>query len=370
MKITSVDVFECPGSRYAWVFLRIHTDEGLYGVGQASSGPGSAMVAAAARKLDQWLVGEDPSRIEHINLKLYKLFSSIGSRGFISALISGVDIALWDLRGKQLGLPIYELLGGRFRNDLVLYSNGWSRGCDTPEEYAEAAKATVDEGHTAIKLDPYKLDDSPRQHGGGMMPAGEARGTAIIQAIREAIGPDVEILIDAHGKFDVPTAVRLAKSLEPSGIGWFEEPVPPENVDALRQVREQISVPLCVGERLIGRYDFRPILEQRLCNYLMPDVIRTGGISELKKIAVMAEPYFVPISPHDATGPITMIAGAQTMMSVPNFYRLEISYAELPLYNKAMDPPLDVRNGTFYVSDRPGLGHDLSSDYLAQALPG
>lgn len=368
MKITSVDVFECPGTRYAWVFLRLHTDEGIYGVGQASSGPGSSMVAAAARKLDQWLIGEDPTRIEHLNIKLYKLFSSIGSRGFISALISGVDIALWDIRGKQLGLPIYELLGGRFRDDLLLYSNGWSHGCDTPEDYAAAAKKTVDVGHTAIKLDPYKLDDSPRQHGGGLSMSASARGTAIIQAIRESVGPDVEILIDTHGKFDVPTAVRLAKAVEPSVIGWFEEPVPPENVDALRQVKDQISIPLCVGERLIGRYEFRPILEQGLCNYLMPDVVRTGGISELKKIAIMAEPYFVPISPHDATGPITLIAGAQTVMSVPNFYRLEIAYSELPQYNKALDPPLDVRNGIFYVSDRPGLGHDLNPDYLAEAL--
>ena len=119
---------------------------------------------------------------------------------------------------------------------------------------------------------------------------------------------------------------------------------------------------------MIGRYEFRPILEQGLCNYLMPDVVRTGGISELKKIAVMAEPYFVPISPHDATGPITLIAGAQTVMSVPNFYRLEIAYSELPQYHKALDPPLDVRNGIFYVSDRPGLGHDLNPDYLAEAL--
>jgi galactonate dehydratase len=144
--------------------------------------------------------------------------------------------------------------------------------------------------------------------------------------------------------------------------------VPPENFDALHQVKEQVMVPICVGERLITRYDFRPILEDQLANYLMPDVIRTGGISELKKIAIMAEAYYVPVSPHDATGPITLIAGAHTMMAVPNFYRLEIAYSELPIYNEALDPPLDVRDGYFYVSDRPGLGHEFNEKYLVEQV--
>jgi galactonate dehydratase len=370
MKITAVKVYHCKGSRYPWVFLKIETDEGITGVGQASSGPGSAMVAGAARNLEPWLVGEDPTRIEYIWTKLFRMFNSIGSRGFASALISGVDIALWDIRGKQLGLPIYQLLGGKFRDRLVLYANGWFTGCKTPEQYARAAKKTVAEGHTAMKLDPYIqfLPPEPRQHGGGMSGSGEEQATAIIAAIRETVGPDVEILIDAHGNYDVPTAVRLANRLAPYRIGWFEEPVPPENHDALRLVKEQVSVPLCVGERLITRYDFRPILEDGLANYIMPDVIRTGGISELKKIATMAEAYYVPVSPHDATGPITMIAGAQVMMTVPNFYRLEIAYSELDLYNQALEPPLDVRQGYFYVSDRPGLGHELREDYLAQQV--
>ncbi len=270
----------------------------------------------------------------------------------------------------MLSLPIYQLLGGAFRDRLALYANGWFNGCRTPEQYASAAQKVVEDGHTALKLDPFThfLPPEPRQHGGGMSGTGESQAAAIIQAIREAVGPDVEILIDAHGNYDVPTAVRLANRLAPYRIGWFEEPVPPENVDALRQVKEQVSVPICVGERLITRYDFRPILERGLANYIMPDVIRTGGISELKKISTMAEAYYVPVSPHDATGPITMIAGAQVMMTVPNFYRLEIAYSELGLYNQALEPPLDVRQGYFYVSDRPGLGHELREDYLAQQV--
>jgi galactonate dehydratase len=191
----------------------------------------------------------------------------------------------------------------------------------------------------------------------------------IVAAIREAVGPGVEIFIDAHGRFNLPTAVRLANRLAPYRIGWFEEPVPPENWDALRQFRDGSDVPVCVGERLYTRWQFRPVLEQKLADYIMPDIIRTGGISEMKKIATMAEAFFVPISPHDATGPITLIAGAHTMMTTPNFFRLEIAYSELPVYQEAMDPPFEIHDGYFHVSDRPGLGHDLKPDYLERAIP-
>ena len=368
MKISGIEVFHTPGWRKKWVFLKLHTDEGITGIGQVASGQESAMVAAATRNLEQWLLGEDPAYIERMWVKLYKLFTGLGSRGFASALISGVDIALWDIRGKQLGLPVYQLLGGSFRDSLVLYAN-INRLCarfTTPEEYADLARKTVAQGYEALKLDPYMrfLGSKPRQHGGGISPQGEAQGAEIVAAIREAVGHDVEILIDAHGNFDVPTAIRLANSLAPYSITWFEEPVPPESYEALKQVRERVSVPICVGERLFTRYDFTPILEQRLSDYLMPDVIRTGGISELKKIAIMAEARFVPLSPHDATGPLNIIAGAQTMMTVPNFYRLELALSELELYNQALDPPLDIRGGTLFLPDRPGLGFELREDFL------
>jgi galactonate dehydratase len=370
MKITGVTAYHLPGTRYPWVFLRLDTDAGLHGLGQISSGPNSAVVAAAASRLGPLLIGEDASRIEYLWHKLYAGFNSLGSLGFVSAIISGVDIALWDLRGKVLGLPIYELLGGRFHDRLVLYSNGWFSGCTTPEEFARAAAQTVADGHTALKLDPFRRGHTYlSRYAAGYPPEDDLEAVAIVEQIRAAVGSGVEIFIDAHGRFDLPTAVRLANRLAPYRIGWFEEPVPPENVDALRQFRDGTDVPVCVGERLYTRWQFRPVLEGKLADYLMPDIIRTGGISELKKIATMAEAFFIPISPHDATGPITMIAGAQVMMTTPNFFRLEIAYSELPRYQEALTPPLDVRGGYFYVSDRPGLGHDLREEYISQAIP-
>jgi galactonate dehydratase len=372
VKITNVTAYHVPGTRYAWVFLRIDTDAGISGTGQVSSGPNSAIVAAAASRLGPLLVGEDPSQIEYLWHKLYAGFNSLGSLGFVSALISGVDIALWDLRGKALGLPIYDLLGGKASQSdgLLLYSNGWFAGCSTPDDFARAAAKTVADGHTAIKLDPFRGGHAYlSRYAAGYPPEADLDAVAIVERIREAVGPGVEIFIDAHGRFELPTAVRLANRLEPYRIGWFEEPVPPENWDALRQFRDRTNVPVCVGERLYTRWQFRPVLEQKLAEYIMPDIIRTGGISEMKKIATMAEAFFVPISPHDATGPITLIAGAHTMLSTPNFFRLEIAYSELELYQQVMDPPFDVRGGFFYVSGRPGLGHELRTDYLEKAIP-
>ena len=370
MKITDVTAYHLPGTRYPWVFLRVDTDEGVHGWGQVSTGPHSNVVAAAASRLAPILVGEDPTRIEFIWHKLYASFNSLGSLGFVSALISGVDIALWDIRGKTLGLPIYELLGGKFHDRLILYSNGWFNGCETPQEYARAARATVDVGHTAIKLDPFKRGAAYLAgYAANYPPDQDYAAVEIIEAIRTEIGDNVEIFIDAHGRFNLPTAVRLANRIAPYRIGWFEEPVPPENWDALRQFRDQTSMPVCVGERLYTRWQFRPVLEQKLADYIMPDIIRTGGISEMKKIATLAESFFVPISPHDATGPITLIAGAQTMMSTSSFFRLEIAYSELEVYQQIMEPEFDVRDGYMHVSERPGLGHAPREDYLSRTIP-
>ena len=368
MKITAINSHIGYGPRYPWVFLTIDTDEGLTGLGQAQGGIVAHMIHKAIPHLGDLLIGEDSSRIDYIWTRLFSVLNSTGNRGFGSALISAVDIALWDLKGKRLGLPIYELLGGKFRDNLRLYSNGWFNLGNTPEAYARAAFETVAEGHTAIKMDPFETldfkDVAPLQHGHTISPSNLRQGVEIARAVRNAVGPDIEILIDLHGRYDVAAAVRVGKALGEFDIGWLEEPVPPENHDALAIVKDQVPMPICVGERLFTRWDFRPILDKQLANYIMPDIVRCGGISEMRKIATTAEAYYIPVSPHDATGPITMAAGAQVMMSTPNFYRLEIAYSELDYYNAALTPHLDVRNGFYHVPNTPGLGHELNPDYV------
>ena len=263
-----------------------------------------------------------------------------------------------------MGRPVYDLLGGPVRDSILLYTHP---KYGPPDAFAESARQQVEEGYAAIKADPFWDEMAPHATAymsGVISRRGEEMGAERVAAIRDAVGPEVEILIDCHGNFDVASAIRCAKTLAPYNITWFEEPVPPESYDALRQVREAVDVHICVGERLFTRWDFLPVLQNRLADYLMPDICWTGGISEMKRIASMAETYYVAMSPHGAMGPIQTLAGAHTMMTVPNFYRLEIVSLWAPAFNATIDPPLDIREGVLHLSERPGLGIDLNMDYI------
>ena len=378
MKITDLKIWVVKPEQEgrSFVFFKIDTDEGVSGVGEATSsgGGGSVIVGNMARFLRdstagddfrESLIGEDPQYIDLIWHKLYRRFTGGGGfGGFVTTLLSGIDIALWDIRGKVLGLPIYRLFGGPVWDDVPMYTHV---APGDPDRAAAQAKRLADEGFTALKTDPFMPE--MRQHHrrymkGEISPRGAALGVDTIAAMREAVGPDVEILIDAHGNFNVPTAIRLARRLEPYDIGWFEEPVQPNSNDALRAVREAVDVPLCVGERLYHRWDFVPILKDRLAEYLMPDILWCGGISEMRKIANLAESFYIPVSPHDASGPVNILAGAHTMMTVPNFYKLEFNHAALDVHNRIISEPLDIRDGTLHLSERPGLGVELDEEYL------
>ena len=351
-----------------YVFVQVDTDEGLTGWGEITTYPGlvaNRAIAAMLREVKDVLVGEDPTRIEAIWHKLFRLFTYMGTRGATTAMISGIDIALWDIRGQALGLPIHELLGGPVRETVPLYVHfGYS---SSPDQMARNARGQVERGATAVKTDPFMAAgglSNTTYISGQIEPSVEQRGVDIIAAIREAVGPDIEILIDAHALYNVPTAVRLATRLAPYNITWFEEPVPPESYHALQQVRDQVPTRICVGERLYTRFEFVPIFEGRLADYIMPDVTWTGGITELRKIAAMAEAYYIPISPHDASGPVNLMAGAQVSMTVPNFYKLEARRVHFDFYNAFLTEPLVVEQGALLVPRRPGLGVSLDLDYL------
>ena len=358
-----------------YLFVQVDTDEGITGWGEITpypGGVGNRAMAAFVREVGELVIGDDPSHIEFIWNKIFRTMTYVGSRGAVTAALSAIDIALWDIRGKALGLPVYMLLGGPVRDRIGLY-------CHPPEPQdpvsaAEDAREIVASGHRAFKFDPF-MHAIPEGNAwymdGQISQQGLEEAVEITAAIREAVGPGIELLIDAHAKYNVPTAVQLAQRLEPYDIFWFEEPCPPESYHALKQVRDQIPQKICVGERLYTRWDFVPIFEGNLSDYVMPDVTWTGGISELKKISTLAESYYVPVSPHDAAGPINVIAGAQVMMTVPNFYKLETSRYDLSAYDRFIDHPLDIRDGDLYVSDRPGLGMELDAGYLqAHAVEG
>lgn len=355
-----------------YLFVEVNTDEGVTGWGEVTCTRDQAnrAVASLIRHTSDILEGNDPKNIEKIWHKVFRHFTYMGSRGATTNVISGIDIALWDIRGKVLGVPVYELLGGPVRDAVDVYCHPEDGA--TPESLAQHCKAIVETGQKSIKTDPWHPHHSDEVDGymsGRLSDEAENLGVERIAAAREAVGPDIEILIDNHARFDVPTAIRLAKALEPYDIFWFEEPVGVESNTALKQVRDATNVPICVGERIHTRWEFVPILEQGLADFIMPDITWTGGISELKKICTQAESYYIPVSPHDASGPINVISGAQVMITVPNCYRVETSRADLHAYDVLMDVPLDIRGDKIHLDpDRPGIGIEMDKEYLTAHL--
>jgi len=375
MKITCIRPWHVTGpaadgasGKLSYVFVQVETDAGLTGWGEITTYPGTVAnqtICAALREVDTFLRGEDAGAIEHIWHKLLRAFTYVGTRGATTAMLSGIDIALWDIKAQALGVPIYELLGGAVRSTIPLYTH--FQYATSVEEMVDNAVAEVGRGSRAIKTDPFMAAgglSNVTYVDGQIERSVENTAVAMIEGIRSAVGPDVEVLIDAHALYNVPTAVRLANRLAPSDITWFEEPCPPESYDALEQVRAQISTRISVGERLYTRFEFLPVLTRHLSDYVMPDVTWTGGISELKKIATLAETFYIPISPHDASGPINVLAGAQVMMTVPNFYRLEARRVQLDFYNAFLEEPLVVKDGALVVPKTPGIGGRLDVEYL------
>jgi galactonate dehydratase len=375
MKIASVKpwLVEAPGTYWGeFLFVEVSTDEGVTGWGEITTTTPVAnrVVAATLRQISGLIAGDDPARIEEIWHKIFRSFTYMGSRGATSHCISGIDIALWDIRGKVLGAPIHDLLGGKVRDDILLYCHPDQSKFTDPDGVREEISRLISSGHTSMKFDPFPHLEGPRRRRNGYLDGELSREAEKIAAdltglIRDIAGPQIEILIDAHGRFNVPTAIRLCRSLEAAGkIDWFEEPVPVESYHALAQVREKVSAAISVGERLHTRFEFVPVLEQELADYIMPDVTWTGGISELKKIATLAEAYYVPVSPHDASGPINVVAGAQVMLTVPNFHRLETAHFDLSSYNRFITRPLDNSGGRLKVPEGPGLGIEMDIDWL------
>ncbi len=375
MKITSLNPWLVKVDGTFWgeyFFVEVHTDEGITGWGEITTTTliANRAVAGIIDQLNDLLVGEDPTHIERIWNKVFRSFTYMGSRGATTHVVSGIDIALWDIRGKQLGLPIYELLGGKVREDVLLYTHPDQSKWDTDEGIEQEVRKIVESGHTSMKFDPFPHTGEQETQNAGYMSGtldrtGERLAANVTAKVRDYAGDEMEILIDAHGRFNVPTAIRLCNSLEDAaGIDWFEEPVPVESYHALSQVREKVNVPISVGERLHTRWEFVPIFENELADFVMPDVTWTGGITELKKISTQAESYYIPVSPHDASGPINVLAGAHVMLTVPNFYRIETSNADLSTYNQFIETPLDNSGGSLKVPNKPGLGIEMNMDYM------
>ncbi|MBI4529960.1 MAG: mandelate racemase/muconate lactonizing enzyme family protein, partial [Candidatus Latescibacteria bacterium] len=326
MKITKVEVVEPdeenPG-RYDWVL--IHTDEGITGLGETYCGlPGAAKPCIEA--FGERLIGRDPADIEKIFQELFHWSSLNGNQGAEFRAMSAIDVALWDIKGKALGVPIYQLLGGKCRETVPVYFSGaFDETSLEQEAVMERARWLVEQGWKAFKIDIHSRFRNREVVADQYISLENAkRGVEVLRWVREAVGDRLEICIDCHASWDVASAIRCAKMLEEFDVLFMEEPVGPDNVEAMVEVARSTTVPICTGERLFGRFRFRELLEKHACDVIMPDLAWTGGISETRKMAYLAETYYVPIAPHNY-GPVTCMALVHVMAHVPNTRYLEFT---------------------------------------------
>ena len=376
MKITAVKTFLVEGIKYNWTLVKVKTDSGIHGWGEATNWPGSPMIEAACQHVGQFVTGHDARRIDFLWTKIYRDMSWLGQAGPLLSAISAIDIALWDIKGKALGAPIYELLGGAYRQRIQLYANYWFiDGGHNADDYVRQARSVVAAGFTGLKFDPFAhvnywygedLSDN-----NSLTETQKQLAVDLVAAVADAAGPETAIAIETHAFLNGPTAVEMAHRLAGLKFNcmWYEEPALPEYPDAIADIRRQIPLPVCVGERLHSRFMAQRILERQAADFLMPDITRCGGISEMRKIANLAEVYNIPVAPHNPNGPVSTIASAHAMASIPNFYRQEVMLKDVHWRDSCLSHPLPIEDGHFVLPDRPGLGFDIDETVLT-AHPG
>ena len=357
MKITKIDTFLVNTGHRNWPIVKIHTDEGIYGIGEAySCGPDKATIECI-RDFEEWLIGKDPRNIEELWQLMYA-----GSRfpgGMIlNAAISGIEHALWDIAGKAAGLPVYMLMGGKCRDKIRVYQAPYA---PTPEEGADNAIELIEKyGYSAIKMCPLPPDWQAMPWNAALREA-DAR----VRVMREAVGPDIDIGLDPHARtFEPIRAIELAEVVAPYRPFFIEEPTRPENYDALRRVSEHVNVPIATGEMLYTRHEFRDLLKQNAVDIVQPDICVTGGIWEMKKIAAMAEASYASVAPHNPCGPIATAVNVHFALSTHNFLILEYHPDDDPDRSAIVDEPMRLQDGYLLPPTRPGLGLDLNLDAL------
>jgi len=354
-----------------WTFVRVYTDAGLVGTGECNSaGPGKA-VREIVSHMKPLLIGENPLDVARLYEKVRRRYRYAGgSTAPVIFAITGLETALWDILGKALKAPVYQLLGGKFRDRIRLYADCHAGETYEPQAYGQKALEVLEEGYTALKFDvdgvsPGKLD----AHNQSVSSRELNHIVSLVRGVREAVGPDVDLAIDCHGHFDLGAAQRIAQAVEEFDLMWLEEPVPAENVEAMAQVKASTSTPICTGENLYTRFDFRALFEARAVDIIMPDLAKAGGILEGRRIADMADTYYIPLAPHNVSSPLGMMAACQVLAAIPNFLVLEFHGREIPWWEDlgAGDKPF-IQDGYMKVSDKPGIGVELEEKTARQLL--
>jgi galactonate dehydratase len=369
MKITAVSTLVVNARMRNWVFVKVQTDEpGLVGWGEASLEWKTRAVAGAVADFEPMLLGEDPARIEHLYQMMYRQsFFRMGVIGM--SAISGIEQALWDIRGKVLGVPVYELLGGRVRDRVRMYTHLGggemkavyeSQYSTDPQLFADRALEVKARGYGAVKV----LITPPTET---LNPIAAYRyAERMMGALRDAVGEQMDIMVDFHGRQFPGNAIEFCRILAPFRPYFIEEPVPPENVDALVEVRRASPVPIATGERLVTRFAFRELLEKQACHIVQPDLCHCGGLWEAKKIAAMAEAYYVGVAPHNPLGPVANAAALHFALSTPNFLIQEDMLSDVPWRWEVVRSSLQTEDGYWLPTTAPGLGIEVDEAAAAR----
>jgi galactonate dehydratase len=368
MKITNLKTVVVNAQMRNWVFVKVETDQdGLWGWGEASLEWKTRSVAGAVEDFGPMLLGEDPTRIEFLYQKMYR--QSFFRPGVIGlSAISGIEQALWDILGKSLGQPVYKLLGGAVRDRVRMYTHLGggdmkavyeTQAAPDPAPMVDLARQVIERGYRAVKvlITPFTetLNGIPLYR----------QAERFMAALREALGEEIDIMVDCHGRHFPANAVEFCRVLAPYRPFFIEEPVPPENVDAMAAVCRLSPVPIATGERLVTRFEFRPLLEKQACHVIQPDLCHCGGLWEAKKIAAMAETYYVGVAPHNPLGPVANAAALHFALSTPNFLIQEDMLADVPWRWEVVRHGLRTEGGYWLPSEAPGLGVEVDETAAA-----
>jgi galactonate dehydratase len=361
MKIVDVKSYVLGTAWRNLTFVQVITDDGLEGVGEVRMvNHTDALLGYLAEAVPNHVLGHNLANIESLVQRMYRNDYARADEIAMSA-IATIEIACWDIMGQALGQPVYQLLGGAVRDRIKAYANGWYTVERTPEEFHRAAKRVIEKGYHALKFDPfgagfYELDRAEK-----------SKAVALVEAVRDAIGPDAELLIEMHGRFNPATAMEMARELEPFKPAWIEEPVPPENLAALKKTAEKVTIPVATGERLHTRYDYRTLFELQAADIIQPDITHFGGLLETKKLAAWAEIYYILVAPHNVGGPVSTAAALHFAASTPNFKIQEHfnDFTEEWVKSAAPGNP-EVVDGYFTLPQGPGLGVKLNTDFVRE----
>ena len=354
VEITSVLLQPMP-----WVLVKVKTDDGIVGIGEAYHGAGVHQIATDER-LTKTLIGENPLDVDRRFRDMMKGMSASGYyQGAVMSAISGIEMALWDIAGQAVGVPIWQLLGGRFRDKVRVYNDCHAGKDETPAAYAAKAKEVEARGFTAIKFDIDPLPSRRDAYNRCISNDDIAHYVEVVTAVREALDSNTDLAIDAHWAYTPVDILKVAHAFEDLGLLWLEDPIPAENVEAMAMVKNSTKTPICTGENFYTRFGFRELIQAQAADIVSPDMAKAGGLLEGRRIADFADMYYMPLAPHNICGPIGTFAMTHVCAAVPNFLALEFHHLDNALWSNLLKEGPLIVDGYIATGEKPGLGVTL-----------